>query len=163
MTHPSAAPVFLPRTRSCLVCGVENPRGLRTRSRVEDGRVVIDYAARPEDCGYRNRVHGGLAMTLADEVMTWAAILSSRRLCVAAEMTTRLRRPMSAGETYRIEGWVVRASGRLIRTEARISGADGVERVRTEGKYLPMPEEEWAQCEKDFVDRDNWPWRQGTE
>ena len=104
MTDSStAASSALPRTRSCFVCGVENPHGLHTHSRVEGERVVIEYTARECDCGYRRLVHGGIAMTLLDEAMTWAAILAAGRMCVAAELTTRLRRPMTAGDRLRIE------------------------------------------------------------
>jgi uncharacterized protein (TIGR00369 family) len=141
----------LPWTRSCFVCGESNPHGLRLRSRVEDGRVVLDYVTRPCDLGYRHLVHGGIAMTLMDEVMTWAAILAVRRPCVAAEMTTRLRRPILVDQPLRVEGQVKDERLKIMLTEGRILDATGQVLALSTGKYVPMPEDQIALCEKDFV------------
>ncbi len=142
----------LPWTRSCFVCGQDNPHGLHLKSRVEDGRVVIDYVTREADLGYRHIVHGGIAMTLLDEVMTWAAILAARRVCVAAEMTARLKQPIRVGHALRVEGWVTRAASRVLLTEGRILGADGSILMAASGKYMPMPEDQLKLAEKDFVE-----------
>ena len=98
----------LPWTRSCFVCGQDNPHGLHLRSRIENGRVMLDYTPREADLGYKHIVHGGIAITLLDEVMTWASIVAARRICVAAELATRLKKPIHVGQTLRVEGWVVR-------------------------------------------------------
>ena len=141
----------LPWTQSCFVCGESNPHGLHARSRVEEGRVLLDYVARESDLGYRHIVHGGIAMTLLDEVMTWAAILGARRVCVAAELTARLKKPIQAGQVLRAEAWVVKSSSRIILTEAVLKGPDGVEFLRASGKYMPMPEDQVHLSAKDFV------------
>jgi len=141
----------LPWTRSCFVCGENNPRGLRQKSRVEDGRVVLDYTTREEDRGYRHIMHGGLAITLLDEVMTWAAITATGRVCVAAELGARLKQPIRVPEQLRVEGWATRVTSRLIVTEGRILGPDGAERLAATGKYIPMPKDQLELTEKDFV------------
>ena len=152
MTESFTAESFaLPRTRSCFVCGVENPHGLHTHSRVEGDRVVIEYTARASDCGYRRLVHGGIAMTLLDEAMTWAAILAAGRMCVAAELTTRLRRPMTAGDRLRIEARVVRHAGRVLYTEGAVLDAAGAVAASAEGKYMPMPAAQTERSEQDFL------------
>lgn len=141
----------LPWTKSCFVCGEQNPHGLRLKSRIENGRVVLDYTAREADLGYRHIVHGGILATLLDEVMTWAAILSIRRVCVAAELTTRLKHPVKVGRRLRVEGWVARKTSRLILVEGRITGEDGSVAATAEGKYMPMPADQVELTEKDFV------------
>lgn len=159
MTRPvsSPAPVPLgvsgplPWTRSCFVCGQDNPHGLRQKSRVENDRVVLDYTTREADLGYKHIVHGGIAVTLLDEVMTWASILACRRVCVAAELTARLKQPVRAGRRIRVEGWVTRASARLLIAEGVIRGEDGAELLAASGKYMPMPDEHVRLTEKDFV------------
>lgn len=133
------------------MCGEENPRGLHARSRLENGRVVLEYTTRDSDLGYKHIVHGGILMTLADEVMTWAAIAHTRRVCVAAEMTFRLRKPVRSGETLRAEAWCEEAGTRLARTRSRILNSAGVEVLTAEGKYMPMPAAEAQLAEKDFV------------
>lgn len=141
----------LPWTKSCFVCGERNPHGLRLKSRVEDGRVVLDYTAREADLGYRHIVHGGILATLLDEVMTWASILSIRKVCVAAELTTRLKQPVKVGQRLRVEAWVARKGSRLILVEGRVTGGGGAVVATAEGKYMPMPEDQIELTEKDFV------------
>ena len=141
----------LPWTKSCFVCGESNPHGLHRRSRVEGSVVVLDYTTRSADLGWRHLVHGGILMTLLDEVMTWAAILASREAVVAAEMTTRLKKPVGVGETLRVEGRVVKVGRKLVLTDGVIlRGGDEVV-GRASGKYFPMPGEGFRLCEGDFV------------
>lgn len=141
----------LPWTKSCFVCGEENPHGLHLRSRYEDGCVRLDYETREEDVGYRHIVHGGIAMTLLDEVMTWAAIIEQGKICVAAELETRLKKPIEVGTSLRVEAWVSNSAKRICYTRGAISDASGVELLAAEGKYMPMPANDVELCEKDFV------------
>lgn len=141
----------LPWTRSCFVCGQDNPHGLHLRSRIEDGRVILDYTPREADLGYRHIVHGGIAITLLDEVMTWASIVAARRVCVAAELTTRLKKPIRVGQLLRVEGWVTRQTSRLILTEGVLLDSSGQPLLTAEGKYMPMPKDQIELTQKDFV------------
>lgn len=142
----------LPWTRTCFVCGVENPNGLHLRSRVEGDRVVLDHVTRAADLGYRHLVHGGISMTLLDEVMTWAAILTLQQACVAAELTVRLKRPVSVGQSLRVEGWVAGRKLRLLSAEGRVLDDRGETLAAATGKYVPMPEQGVKLCIQDFVD-----------
>jgi acyl-coenzyme A thioesterase PaaI-like protein len=131
---------ILPRTRGCFVCGEDNPRGLQLRSRRSGEKVVLEYCPRPEEQGWGDILHGGIAMAVQDEVMTWAAILHSRSACVSAELSTRMRHPIPIGQPVRVEGWVEPGSRpRLIRTAARILDAEGQELATARGKYMPRP------------------------
>lgn len=152
MNKPNPPDGILPWTRSCFVCGEANSLGLRLKSRLEKGRVVLDYTARQADLGYSRIVHGGIVMTLLDEVMTWAAIIGAGRMCVMAEMNSRLLNPVEVGQALRFEGWVTRASSRLLLTEGQVTAAaSGNKMAGSSGKYLPMPEETIKLCAEDFV------------
>ena len=142
----------LPWTRTCFVCGVDNPGGLHLRSRVEGDRVVIRHLTREEDLGYRHLVHGGITMTLLDEVMTWAAILTLRKAAVAAELTVRLKRPVAVRQELRVEGWIAGGASRRLLAEGRVLDAQGAVCAVAEGKYVPMPDEGAGLCLKDFVE-----------
>ena len=148
---PTKLQGVLPWTRSCFVCGQDNPHGLHLRSRIEDGRVILDYTSREADLGYKHIVHGGIAITLLDEVMTWASIVAARRVCVAAELTTRLKKPIRVGQPLRVEGWVTRQTSRLILTEGAILDSGGQVLLTAEGKYMPMPKDQIELTQKDFV------------
>lgn len=141
----------LPWTRSCFVCGEGNPHGLHLRSRVEGDRIVLRHTTRASDLGYRHLVHGGISMTLLDEVMTWAAILTLRRACVAAELTVRLKQPVLVDRTIRVEGWVREARSRLVLAEGQVLDEQGGVLAQASGKYVPMPAAGLPLCEKDFV------------
>ncbi len=148
---PKSLSGILPWTRSCFVCGEDNPYGLHLRLRIESGRVFLDYTPREADLGYKHIVHGGIMVTLLDEAMTWAAIVAARRVCVAAELVTRLRKPVQVGQPLRVEGWVTRGTSRLILTEGRILNAEGQALLTAQGKYMPMPREQIELTQKDFV------------
>jgi uncharacterized protein (TIGR00369 family) len=150
-TRPSSLNGTLPWTRSCFVCGQDNPHGLHLRSRLENGRVILEHTTREPDLGYKHIVHGGIAITLLDEVMTWAAIVTARRVCVAAELTARLKKPIRVGTRLRVEGWVTKATPRLLATEGRITAGGGELLLSATGKYMPMPKDQIALTHKDFV------------
>ena len=111
----------------------------------------MEYTTRESDLGYRHIVHGGIATTLIDEVMTWAAILGARQACVAAEMTTRLRRPIVVGQKLRVEGRVTGGKRRLLITEGVVLDEQGQALVTASGKYMPMSAEDATLCADDFV------------
>lgn len=143
---------ILPWTKTCFVCGVDNPNGLRLRSRVEGDRIVLTHTTREADLGYRHLVHGGISMTLLDEVMTWAAILTFQKACVAAELTVRLKQPVAVGQTIRVEGWITGAKSRITLTEGQVLDDRGAVLATASGKYVPMPADGMHLCVQDFVE-----------
>jgi len=141
----------LPWTKSCFVCGEANERGLRLKSRIEDGKVVLDYTTRQTDLGWRSAVHGGLTMMLLDEVMTWAAMIDAGMACVSAEMTTRMKKPVQVDQVLRVEGWVTQNRRKVVLTEGRMLDGSGTVLATATGKYMQMPGEQFQICEEDFV------------
>jgi uncharacterized protein (TIGR00369 family) len=142
----------LPWTKSCLVCGEHNARGFHLRSRLESGIVIAEYVTKPHDVGYKHLVHGGIIMTLLDELMTWAAILETGKVCVAAEMTSRLREPVAVGHRLRIEARVSKNARRIILTEGCALDAEtGTVLNEATGKYIPVIDDKSALQAEDFV------------
>ncbi len=117
---------------------------------VRNGEVHLCYRAIPEHNGYRGWVHGGIAMTLMDEVMTWAAILATRSICVAGEMTVRFITPMPVGRDYWIKGRITKADRRLVWAEAEVETVAGQVNARAAGKYVPRPGGHIALSAADF-------------
>lgn len=142
---------ILPWTRRCFVCGQDNPHGLRLKSHLKDGAVFLEYTTRESDLGWRMIVHGGIAMTLLDEVMTWAAIVEAGQACVSVEITTRMKKPVRVSQKIRAEGRIKEARSRLFLTEAVLTGDGGEILAVASGKYLPMPASEYKLCAEDFV------------
>lgn len=113
--------------------------------------MVLEHETRDADLGYRNIVHGGIAATLLDEVMTWAAIVTMRKPCVAAEMSFRLKHPIAVGTRLTVSGMLTKNLRRILLTEGDIRDPDGTVLVSASGKYVPMPADGVGLCEKDFV------------
>jgi len=141
---------LLPRTRSCIVCGRDNPRGYHLRSRLRDGAVELLYTTRPEDTGYVGVVHGGVLATLLDEVMTWAAIVASGRMCVAASFSIRLHRPLPPHTRILVSAPVPQPR-RLMEVSGTVQ-ADQLGLVaEARGRYLRATAAAGAQAAADFV------------
>ena len=134
----------LPHTAGCLVCGRDNPHGLRLDLHVdnETGVVRVEFTPRREHIGFEGVVHGGALATVLDEVMVWAATWAGRRFCVCAEMTTRFRREAQVGRALSVEANVESNRPRLIATTGVVRDASSGETLATAtGKYVPVPPE----------------------
>ena len=139
----------LPHTRGCIVCGKENPHGLRAHLNVDErtGTVTCEFVCRPEHIGFEGMIHGGVLATLLDEAMVWAATWAGRRFCVCGELNVRFRQPVLVGQRLRVEARVVSNRTRLIETEASVRDEAGKLLVGAEGKYVPVA----AERNREFV------------
>jgi acyl-coenzyme A thioesterase PaaI-like protein len=124
--------------RTCVVCGQDNPRGLRIRYEPADGGAV-KATWNPEPCweGFEGVVHGGIVSTVLDEAMS-KAVAACGCEALTAELRVRFRRPVTAAGGYRIRGWVVDRLKRRIRTEAELSGPDGAECAHAWAVFLSL-------------------------
>jgi len=111
----------------------------------------LEHTAREADLGWKTFVHGGVIMALLDEAMAWAAMVAARRPCVAAEMTTRLRRPATVGMRLRVEGEVTETGSRILTTAGRVLDEQGRELAGATGKFVPMPTEQAGEWLHDLI------------
>ncbi len=124
--------------RTCVVCGPENPRGLRVRYEAgDDGSVTAGW--NPERCweGFQGVIHGGIVSTVLDEAMSKAVVAGGCE-ALTAELRVRFRRPVASGGAYRIRGWVADRVKRRIRTEAELTGPDGAEHAHAWAVFLSL-------------------------
>jgi acyl-coenzyme A thioesterase PaaI-like protein len=134
----------LPRTAGCLVCGRDNPHGLRLDLHVdpETGFVRVEFAPSPHHIGFEGIIHGGVIATVLDEAMVWAATWAGKRFCVCAEMTTRFRKEATVGRALVVEAKVESNRPRLITTAAEVFDAQSRDLVASGlGKYTRVPTE----------------------
>ena len=98
---PSLQERYAPSS-TCFGCGPANAGGLRLRSVVEGDTVVTRFRARPEHEAFAGYLNGGIAGTIADCGMNWAAIhflmekggLAAAPPTVTLEYSMRFQRPM---------------------------------------------------------------------
>ena len=131
----------LPHTAGCLVCGRQNPHGLRLSLHVNEatGVVRVEFTPRPEHIGFEGIVHGGVLATVLDEAMVWAATWAGKRFCVAGEMTVRFRRSAGVGVPLHVEARVESQRPRLIQSVGTIHNSTGAVIAEATGKYVPVP------------------------
>jgi acyl-coenzyme A thioesterase PaaI-like protein len=129
----------LPHSVGCLVCGRDNPHGLRLSLYVDPDTNAVHtrFIPQPHHIGFVGVIHGGVLATVADEAMVWAAIWVTRRACLAGELSTRFRRKAVVGEPLRVSVQVIRAHSRLIETECQMIAPDDQVIAVATGKYLP--------------------------
>src|SRR5687767_1177289 len=134
--------IQLPHTSGCLVCGRDNPHGLRLDLYVdpETSDVRVEFTPRPEHIGFEGVVHGGAIATVLDEAMVWCATWAAKRFCVCAELTTRFVREAAVGRALVIETKIESNRSRLITTSAEVRDGESGDVVATgTAKYIPVP------------------------
>jgi len=142
----------LPRTRSCFVCGNENPLGLDLGVRTDLRSVEVRFQFRPEHTGLAQTVHGGLLSTVLDELMAWACGVGTRRLAYCAELTVRFSRPVAPGIPVVGRGELIEnRRGRLFLARADLHDAAGNLLAEATGKFVPVPGELQDRVLDDFT------------
>ena len=129
----------LPHTLGCLVCGRDNPHGLRLDLHVDpaSGTVSTEFTPTVHHIGFEGIIHGGVLATVLDEAMVWAATWGGRRFCVCAEMTVRYLSSAAVGQLLRIEAQLT-SDRKVIQCEGMIHDPDGKAMTMATGKYIRL-------------------------
>jgi uncharacterized protein (TIGR00369 family) len=120
---------------NCFACSEGNPIGMRLHIELAEGTARTSWTVGDDYVGWSDKLHGGIAATLLDEVMAWACS-SYDAWAVTAEMTLRYRSPASPGEELVAEGRVVERRRRLYQVHGTVRGADGRLVLEGTGRYL---------------------------
>jgi uncharacterized protein (TIGR00369 family) len=108
---------------------------------MEPDRAWSDLTLDASLQGWEGIAHGGILATLLDEAMAWATA-TREMFGFTARMTIEYRKPVPVGVPIRVEGRIVEAKRRVIRTEASIlDPATGEELAHAEGVYVAAPED----------------------
>ena len=144
----------LPHTSGCLVCGRNNPHGLKMSLFVDSDTSVVttEFIPRPEHIGFEGVVHGGVLSTVLDEAMVWAATWTGKRFCFCGELMIRFKKPLSVGERVLVESRVEFSRPKLIQTMGTMRSPNGGIIAAGEGKYVPMELEQSERLMRTFVE-----------
>lgn len=141
----------LPYTKSCFVCGSQNPHGLGLRFRIAGNEVHGDFTPKPEHAGFRGIIHGGIISTVLDEVMIWAASVTQKRFCVAADLNVRFLKRVSVGQKYLIVGKLEADRGRIWESSGELRDEAGVVCARATSKQVPLKLADMKEMTEDFL------------
>lgn len=130
----------LPHSPGCLVCGRNNPHGLKLYLHVDEqtGHVRVDFIPRQEHVGFEGMIHGGVLATVLDEAMVWAATWRGRRFCVCGELTVRFRQSVHVGQSLIVMAQVDYSRPKLIETTGKILDTSNSLIATANGKYIPV-------------------------
>jgi uncharacterized protein (TIGR00369 family) len=147
----------LPHTKSCFVCGENNPIGFRQRFQT-DGRVVhAQFTPRLEHAGFKGVVHGGILATLMDEIMVWACAVQTGKFGYCAEMTIRYLRPAMPGAPLQaVAELVANRRGRILEAKAEVRDPQGDLLAQASGKYMPLREVDRADLLQELIGDAAW-------
>ena len=132
------------RSRSCFVCGTDNPGGLDLAPERDGRKIVVRFTPGDTHRGFSKAVHGGITASLLDEVVGVAAGQRSGEKCATVELTVAYKRPLLVGVEVRAEGWYVRRQGKLVLGAGRIVDGEGRVLATARGKFLPLDGEKLA-------------------
>lgn len=127
-------------SRMCVVCGMDNPFGLRAPFyTMEDERAATLFSFRPEHQSYPGRVHGGLIAAMLDELGFRAFwVHDEETFGVTLKLETKYRKPVPYGVPLKGVGRVVKTSPRFVRSHAEILDRDGNVLAGAEIEYLKL-------------------------
>ncbi len=141
-----------PSSRSCFVCGRDNPIGLSTRwvSDRERGEVRTTVEIPEHFNGYPGTVHGGILAALLDEAVVRTALLDGGfdDLMVTAKLEVAFRRPTPTRTPVHVVARITRRGASRVVAEAEVRLEDGAVTASAEALLTrPPPEVQsgWAQ------------------
>jgi len=147
----------LPHTKSCFVCGENNPIGLQQRFETDGRTVRTRFTPRPEHAGFKGVIHGGILATLLDEIMVWACAVRTGKFGFCAEMTIRFQRPAAPGGELLVEAELVAdRRGRIFEAKAEVQDGGGEILASATGKYMPIRDADMAALQADMIGDAKW-------
>ena len=127
-------------SKMCIVCGMENPIGLKAQFyNMEDESVMTIFKYREEFQSFPQRVHGGLIATMLDELglrALWAKKKSEDIFGVTVSIEIKYRKPVPYDETLIGKGSVKKETSRFIATCTELFDKNGQLLANAEVKYM---------------------------
>ena len=133
-------------SKMCFICGMDNPIGLRAQFyNMEDGSVMTPFVFRKEHQSFPERVHGGLAATMIDELglrAMWAKDQSEESFGVTMSLSVKYRKPVPYDEELFARGIVVKETPKFVTIVSEIYDRAGDLLVNGEAVYIKLSPEQ---------------------
>ncbi len=142
-----------PGSRSCFVCGRENPHGLKLEFYTQaPGVVIADYTVSSDYQGYPGVVHGGIIASMLDEAAGRAVMDSSPSgFTVTSQLSIRYRKPVPVGQPLKVVGRAGSRQGRVSKATGEIVSPDGSILAVAEAVMVDIPESKIAEMDMDLI------------
>lgn len=112
---------------NCFACEPTNPEGLAIPFFHDDERamVVAEFTLSNAFSGAPSYLHGGVVMTILDEIQAWGTIAIAGKFAVTTKTTVEFPRPVRVDKTYTAEAEVTSFGDTSIETVGRILDHQG--------------------------------------
>lgn len=128
-------------SRMCIICGMDNPIGLHAQFyNMEDGSVMTPFSYTENHQSFPQRVHGGLAASMLDELglrALWAKGDESV-FGVTMSLEVKYRRPVPYGEELIGRGILEKETSKFATVKAGIYDKTGNLLAEATVKYIKM-------------------------
>lgn len=132
----------------CFICGMDNPIGLKAQFyNMEDGSVKTMFQYKEEYQSFPQRVHGGLAATMLDELglrALWAKN-GEDAFGVTMSMEVKYRKPVPYDQDLIGTGTVEKETSKFATMKTEIRDKSGVLLVNAKVVYIKFEPEQIAQ------------------
>lgn len=110
----------------CFACGQENPDGLKLQFTYSTDGNKVETAFTPDEKyqGWKGLVHGGIIITLLDEVMAKAAVKKGFNV-LTGEITAKLRNPAHVMEPLRCVAQIEAVKRKVIYASSTVYKENG--------------------------------------
>jgi len=128
-------------SKTCLVCGLKNPFGLKTSFyELDNNELVALFKADDVHQSYPGRLHGGVSTAILDETVGRAINCGRTDMVwgVTVEFTTQFKKPVPLGVELKVVGRIVSETSRTFEGTGEILLPDGAVAVIGAGKYLKL-------------------------
>lgn len=128
-------------SRMCFICGMDNPISLRAPFyNMEDGSVMTLFSYNESHQSFPERVHGGLAATMLDELGLRALWAKGKEdiFGVTMSLTVKYRKPVPYNEPLIGKGIVLRETSQFATIKTEIFDNRGCLLVNGEVSYIKL-------------------------
>lgn len=128
-------------SRMCFICGMDNPIGLKAPFyNMEDGSVITLFSFTEEHQSFPERVHGGLAATMLDELGLRALWANGKEdiFGVTMSLQVKYRKPVPYGEILLGRGVVYKETSQFATIKTEIYDKNGYRLVNGEVCYIKL-------------------------
>lgn len=126
-------------SKNCLVCGIENDFGLKTKFYETDNDEVIAIFT-PHDMlqSYPDVLHGGISATILDETIGRAIMTKygQNSFGVTVELNVKYKKPVPLNQELKVVARMTKDRGRLFEGTGELYLPNGDIAVIATGKYM---------------------------
>ncbi|WP_303722521.1 PaaI family thioesterase [Malonomonas rubra] len=126
-------------SRNCMVCGVENDFGLKSRFyETESDELIALFTPQAAHQSYPNITHGGISAAILDETIGRAIMITHDRntFGVTVELSIRYKKSVPYGVDLKAVGRITRDGGRIFEGSGELYLPDGTLAATAKGKFM---------------------------